>query len=198
MSTDIRICFLGDSLVNGTEDDSVLGWPGRVCADTRARGIPITHYNLGIRRETTSELLLRWREECHRRLPPICDGRIVISSGVNDTSLEGGTPRVKPEQSIDNFQHLLSETKAFQILVVGPPPVGDNEQNTRIDTLSKQIAIATKAHDVPFIDLFSTLSADRRYLEMVRENDGAHPRADGYDRIARLVSSSPCWWFREP
>jgi acyl-CoA thioesterase-1 len=198
MSTDIRICFLGDSLVNGTEDNSVLGWPGRVCADARARGIPITHYNLGIRRETTSELLLRWREECHRRLPSTCDGRIVISTGANDTSLDGGRPRVKPEESIANIQRLLSEAMAFRVLVVGPPPVGDDEQNTRIEALSRQFAIAAKADDVPFIDLFSTLSADRRYLEMVRENDGAHPRADGYDQIARLVSSSPCWWFREP
>lgn len=197
MSTDIRICFLGDSLVNGTEDECVLGWPGRVCADARARGIPITHDNLGIRRETTSELLLRWKEECHRRLPSICDGRLVISTGVNDTSLDGGRPRVKPEESIANIQRLLSEAMAFRILVVGPPPVGDDEQNTRIEALSRQITSATKAHRVPFIDLFSMLSADDRYVDMVRENDGAHPRADGYDRIARLVSSSPSWWFRE-
>jgi lysophospholipase L1-like esterase len=197
VSTDIRICFLGDSLVNGTEDDSILGWPGRVCAGARARGIPITHYNLGIRRETTSDLLLRWKEECHRRLPSICDGRLVISTGVNDTSLDGGRPRVKPEESIANIQCLLSEAMVFRVLVVGPPPVGDDEQNTRIEALSRQIAITTNTHDVPFIDLFSMLSADHRYLEMVRENDGAHPQADGYARIARLVSSSPYWWFRE-
>jgi len=120
MSTDIRICFLGDSLVIGTEDDSILGWPGRVCAGARARGIPITHYNLGIRRETTSDLLLRWKEECHRRLPSICDGRLVISTGVNDTSLDGGRPRVKPEESIANIQCLLSEAMVFRVLVVGP------------------------------------------------------------------------------
>ncbi|HZC55143.1 MAG TPA: hypothetical protein VE396_03730 [Xanthobacteraceae bacterium] len=28
----IRICFFGDSMVNGTGDDACLGWVGRICA----------------------------------------------------------------------------------------------------------------------------------------------------------------------
>ena len=32
MTQDIRICFIGDSLVNGTGDEAALGWAGRLCA----------------------------------------------------------------------------------------------------------------------------------------------------------------------
>lgn len=64
---DIRICFLGESFVNGTGDSSHLGWTGPVCADLAQRGYAITYYNLGIRRETSRQLLTWWQPECDRR-----------------------------------------------------------------------------------------------------------------------------------
>lgn len=51
MAQDIRICFIGDSFVNGTGDETALGWTGRLCAAAHARGFPVTYYNLGIRRK---------------------------------------------------------------------------------------------------------------------------------------------------
>jgi hypothetical protein len=33
----IRICFFGDSIVNGTGDDACLGWVGRICSPVYAR-----------------------------------------------------------------------------------------------------------------------------------------------------------------
>jgi hypothetical protein len=42
--TDIRICFIGDSFVNGTGDPLCLGWSGRVCATAIQMGYPITYY----------------------------------------------------------------------------------------------------------------------------------------------------------
>ena len=60
--TDIRICFIGDSSVNGTGDPLCLGWTGRVCATAIKLGYPSTHYNLGIRRETSADIAARWRK----------------------------------------------------------------------------------------------------------------------------------------
>ena len=48
--SEIRICFIGDSLVNGTGDEAALGWAGRLCAMANESDIPVTYYNLGIRR----------------------------------------------------------------------------------------------------------------------------------------------------
>ena len=42
----MRICFFGDSFVNGTGDDDCRGWPGRLCAEARQRGCDVTLYNL--------------------------------------------------------------------------------------------------------------------------------------------------------
>ena len=90
VTQDIRICFIGDSLVNGTGDEAALGWAGRLCAMANASDIPVTYYNLGIRRDTSKDILLRWESECTLRLPDSCDGRIVLSCGVNDTVIENG------------------------------------------------------------------------------------------------------------
>src|SRR5688500_4352961 len=94
MTGDIRICFIGDSFVNGTGDDTALGWVGRVCAAARARGVGLTAYNLGIRRDTSLGVLARCEQEWSRRLPvgvdgvDGVDGRIVLSFGVNDTVVD--------------------------------------------------------------------------------------------------------------
>ena len=57
MTKDIRICFVGDSLVNGTGDEMALGWAGRLCAMAHTRGSSVTYYNLGIRRNTSKDIL---------------------------------------------------------------------------------------------------------------------------------------------
>jgi lysophospholipase L1-like esterase len=69
---DIRICFVGDSYVQGTGDDECLGWAGRLCASARRAGHNITYYNLGVRRETSTDITRRWLAECEPRLrrPP--------------------------------------------------------------------------------------------------------------------------------
>jgi lysophospholipase L1-like esterase len=59
----MRICFFGDSIVNGTGDPDCLGWVGRVCGAARKSGVDLTSYNLGIRRDTSADILRRWRRE---------------------------------------------------------------------------------------------------------------------------------------
>ena len=63
----MRICFIGDSFVNGTGDDACLGWAGRLCRDARAAGREVTYYNLGVRRNTSADIARRWRAEKRRR-----------------------------------------------------------------------------------------------------------------------------------
>lgn len=195
MNRDIRICFVGDSFVNGTGDEMALGWAGRLCAAAGARGIPVTYYNLGIRRDTSRDILLRWANECSLRLPESCDSRVVLSCGVNDTAIENGAVRVPPRESRANVREILHRAGKYKTLMLGPPPVEEDEQNERIMLLSQAFAQEARALGVPYIDLFSPLAFDDAYKREVSGNDGAHPRSSGYTKLAHIVSSSPSWWF---
>jgi len=194
MNEDIRICFIGDSLVNGTGDETALGWTGRLCAAAN-RQSQVTYYNLGVRRETSTDILQRWRQECGPRLPSGCDGRLVFSFGVNDTVLESGIPRVPAEQSHANVRALLGAAGDYPVLMIGPPPVDDPEQNHRISQLSEAFAAAAARLGIGYIELFRPLAADADYLREIAENDGAHPRSSGYTKIALIVNRSVHWWF---
>ncbi len=198
MSEDIRICFVGDSFVNGTGDETALGWSGRLCAAANAQGIPVTYYNLGIRRNTSKDILLRWEEECFLRLPNSCDSRIVISCGVNDTVIENERLRVSFEESVENIRKTLKGAKKYNVVMVGPPPIDDNTQNERIKAISEAYENEANLLNVPFIELYSALTIDNAYKKEISKNDGAHPKSNGYKKIAGIVGSSPHWWFNEP
>ena len=198
MTQDIRICFIGDSFVNGTGDGEALGWAGRLCARASTNGTPVTYYNLGIRRDTSIDILLRWESECTLRLPDFCDGRVVVSCGVNDAAIENGKVRVEPGDSCANVRSMLREAERYNLLMVGPPPVLDDEQNGRVKELSRAFTEEAQSLNVPYIDLFSALCSDEAYAREVSENDGSHPRSVGYSKMADIVASSPQWWFRVP
>jgi len=85
---DIRICFVGDSFVNGTGDEKKLGWAGRLCAFLEAEELDITYYNLGVRRNTSGDIRDRWEYECAQRLSDDSENIVVFSFGVNDTVIE--------------------------------------------------------------------------------------------------------------
>ena len=193
---DIRICFVGDSFVNGTGDESALGWAGRLCRDAHAQGVPVTGYNLGVRRETSRDIRRRLVAECTPRLPAECDGRIVLSCGVNDTTWENGATRVPFGESVAALDDMLAFATRYRCLVVGPPPVEDDSHNRRIEPLSVAFSHLVRERDVPFVDLFDPLVDDPAYRRAVRQGDGAHPHGAGYARMAAVVASSSGWWFR--
>ena len=196
MTQDIRICFLGDSLVNGTGDETALGWAGRLCANANARGASVTYYNLGIRRNTSKDVLLRWQHECALRLPAGIDGRVVLSCGVNDTVIEAGATRLTLDESFRSVREILLHAAAtYKTIMVGPPPVNDDAQNQRIKIISEMFARESQTLGVPFIEIFSHLVGDMRYRREIEDSDGAHPRSGGYTRIAQLIGESSAWWF---
>jgi lysophospholipase L1-like esterase len=191
---ELRICFLGDSFVNGTGDPEGLGWAGRICQAARRRGHDVTHYNLGIRRETSRELRARWQREVALRLPADSTGRLVFSFGVNDTTAEGSATRVPLAESLANAHAILAEaSRRRPTLLVGPPPVADPEQNSRIAHLSGQLAQVAAALAVPYLETCTPLLASAVWLAEVAASDGAHPGAGGYAELASLVDAWPAW-----
>ncbi|WP_293779522.1 GDSL-type esterase/lipase family protein [uncultured Oxalicibacterium sp.] len=195
--SDQRVCFVGDSFVQGTADPLCLGWAGRLAQHAVARSINLTHYNLGIRRDTSRDIALRWQQECTARLPKDAAQRVVFSFGVNDTTLIQGAQRIATGESIGNFQHILSAAAhRFHVLVIGPPPMPDAAHTHRVERLDQQFADLALALNVPYLSVLDDLRKDPHWLREAASNDGAHPGAHGYARLAELVQTWDKWWFR--
>jgi lysophospholipase L1-like esterase len=197
----VRICFVGESFVNGTGDSEYLGWTGRICQDALSKGIDITHYNLGVRGETSKELKRRWLQEVSYRLPKECDGRVVFSFGTNDMTIENGKTRVAFQDSIINLQDILSIAKdLYPVLIISPSPIDDKEQNQRSSDLSKEFSKVCNKLNVAYLDIFSELIKSNIWMDEVKKYDGAHPRAAGYQVFAEIVQNWQGWlnwWDRE-
>jgi lysophospholipase L1-like esterase len=198
MSQDIRICFMGDSFVNGAGDRTYLGWTGRLCADLAAQGLAVTHYNLGVRGNTSVDIAQRWEKEVALRLSQGYDNRVVFSFGTNDTTLENGQQRVSTTDSLKHCRQMLrSAQEQYPVLMVGPPPIADPTQNIRTSDLFKGFAALCQALNIPCLDIFTPLSQSISWHKAVQAGDGAHPGAEGYRAIAHLVHSWSGWssWF---
>jgi acyl-CoA thioesterase-1 len=119
------VLFLGDSLVAGIGDPAGGGWVARVVGACFDRGRPITAYNLGIRRETSTQIAARWHAEATPRM-----------------LLEDGAIRVSPQRSRRALAAVLEQASAsgFAPFVIGPAPVDDAEQKRRIGDLTEAFA----------------------------------------------------------
>ncbi len=161
---DLRVCVVGDSFVTGVGDPDHLGWVGRVAARTHHAGLPLTAYSLGVRRQTSREVTDRWQVECAPRMPPGCDGRVVVAFGVNDTTVEEGAtqPRVSAPDSGTHLAKLLRDARdaGWPSLVVGPPPISDPAQNERIACLDTTFLSICRDAGIGYARIFDQLSAD--------------------------------------
>jgi lysophospholipase L1-like esterase len=190
----MRICFLGDSFVNGTGDPECLGWASRICAAARRRGCDLTYYNLGVRRDTSEDLARRWRQEASARLPSDVDGRLVFSFGVNDCLVENGRQSVSTTATLAHAEAMIAEAVRWRpTLFVGPPPIADDDTNRRIAPLSSALAELCATLEVPYLDAFRPLSIAETWMRDVEAGDGAHPGASGYALLADLVAGWPPW-----
>jgi len=197
----MRICFIGDSFVNGTGDNACLGWPGRICANVRQQGRDVTIYNLGIRRDTSADIKRRWLREAKARLPAEYDGRLIFSFGLNDCAYDShGSIRVSPADSFENARDILTEASTWlPTLFIGPPPTIDPELNRRVKGISDCLDRICEDLSIPFLPIWDHLFASAIWLKEAEAGDGIHPNSDGYELLTNLVNSWQPWrsWFDE-
>lgn len=190
----MRLCFFGDSFVNGTGDPECLGWAGRICADARRKGCDLTYYNLGVRRDTSRDVGDRWRHEALIRLPSDIDGRLIFSFGANDCLFDGGLQTVSPETTRKTAKEILTQASEWRpTLFVGPPPIAEREANERIASLSSALSVLCEELRVPFFEAFGPLSTSSVWMREVADGDGAHPGAGGYALFADLLGAWRPW-----
>ncbi|NQU56762.1 MAG: lipase [Rhodospirillales bacterium] len=206
--TTLRICFVGDSLTNGTNDENFQGWPGRLCAGECARGHEVTHYNLGIRAETSEDIEKRWRAECAPRLLDAHPGALVFSFGVNDMAIENSSEvRVSRQRSLEAAKRILGQAQQWkQTLWIGPVPVDDSQQpfnsapgisysfsTERLADLCLDYQTLATEMGIPYLELLKPLADDDAWRHSFRQGDGVHPGADGYALMAEKIAAWPAW-----
>jgi acyl-CoA thioesterase I len=193
----MRVCFFGDSFVNGTGDDDGLGWVGRVVARARRGGCDVTAYNLGIRRDTSADVAARWKGEARLRVPTDSDGRLVFSFGANDCAsneIDGG-PRIGSAQSLALAESILTDASRWlPTLMMGPGIIAcDREANARIRALSSAYEELCARLAVPYLEIGRLLVASPAWSEEALAGDGAHPNRNGYALVAEAFSQWSAW-----
>ena len=206
--TILRICFVGDSLTNGTLDADFLGWPGRLAASERLLGHELTVYNLGVRAETSRQVAAGWHAECEARLPEPYPGALVFAFGVNDMVEEPGLGvSVPQDEALAIARATMAEASAWKpTLWVGPGPADMAQQpfspgpgisysfdNERTAALSAGYGAIAQELGIPYLDLFTPLSSSDRWAAALEEGDGIHPAGDGYALLAELVGTWRAW-----
>lgn len=186
----MRLLAFGDSFVLGAGDPYHLGWIGR----TVLGRTDVTLYNLGVRGDTSTQVLARWRREAADRLNSDEDMRFVFSFGRNDCTLEDGALRVDPMDSLKNLQRILGEAASIgAVVVVGPPPSPDPLTRARVATLNDALRMVCDQNRIAYLDVFTALRDAGVWEAEALAGDGAHPGADGYQQMADLVMSHPAW-----
>jgi acyl-CoA thioesterase-1 len=204
--TALRVCFIGDSITNGTGDARMLGWPGYLCQAEVQAGHDMTDYNLGIRGNTSDDIAPRWRAEVEARLPAAglrC--AIVFNFGLNDATEQEGAMRVPLSASIKNARAMLGAAKEMHpTLWVGPSPVDDarmplttqegfvrDKRNARSADYNLAFRALADELGVPYLDMMSALINEPAWPGML--DDGLHPLAEGHQRMAAIVGAWPAW-----
>jgi acyl-CoA thioesterase I len=197
----MRICFFGDSFVNGTGDDEALGWPGRLLAAARRSGLDVSYYNLGIRRDTSDDIAARWRDEARRRLPEGCNPRLAFSFGTNDCATnEAGVARVPLKRSLENAENILRAATAMApTLMIGPlPAISDETAAERVHELSREFATLCQRLAMPYLATADFVARCDAWTREARAGDGAHPNNNGYAALAEYIAAWPAYeqWLR--
>ena len=211
---DLRICFVGDSYVNGTGDERCLGWIGRLCKKRFTRDFQLTYYDLGIRGATTEDILGRWRHECDARFTDGADNRVIFQFGINDVAeVTGAGRRVDEDISVNNAVSMVREAaENWPVLWIGLPPANIAyspmhpspgleiyfSQSTA-SSLNRRFIMTAAKLGVPYLDIQSPLDANQDYMNSLTRGDRMHCDGVGYAIMAELVDKWVAWsaWFEE-
>ena len=186
---DVRLVVVGDAFAAGVGDPKGLGWVGRVVARTPQDQVDLTVHLLGLRDDSTSGVLARWRDETGRRLFPGADNRLVVAVGANDVGQGISLARTRL-----NLANVVDEAAAdgLQPFVVGPPPWLAAADNDRLRGVVEAERDVCERRGVPFVDCFTPLLEHEQWFADLASGDGMHPAQAGYGLLAWLVLH--CGW----
>jgi acyl-CoA thioesterase-1 len=178
---DVRVCVFGDSFVAGVGDPKALGWVGRVAARTPAStGVALTLYPLGVRGQSTEDVVVRMPLETSSRFARGDEHGVVLAVGIADAFAA-----VPVARSAVTLEFGLRSTDVSR-LVIGPPPVGPPEVRERLAELDAAFAEVCERLDVAYISTYAPLADHGPWLRQSFA-DGVHPGQAGYGMLAYVV-----------
>ncbi len=182
---DVGICFVGDDFVAGYGDPKGHGWVARVVGRTQHPDLDLTTYNLGVRGNSSADVLARWRVEGLPRWQDRRERRLVIGVGIADLVKGLTTARSRL-----NLANVLDDATARGIapFVVGPPPTLDPGVNDKLQVVVDAQSDVCSRRSIPFVDCFYPLAEHDQWLrELAASRDQVHPGQAGYGLLAWLV-----------
>jgi acyl-CoA thioesterase-1 len=182
---DVGLVFVGASLVAGVGDPKGQGWVSRVVGRTHSADLELTAYNLGVRGDTTADVLARWKSECAPRWQGRAEKRLVVSVGTGD-AMRG----VTLARHRLNLANILDDAASAGIgtFVVSPPPADDDDINAKLDVLVEAQADVCSRRNVPFVDCFRPLLGHEQWQTDLAASRVQHnPGQAVYGLIAWLV-----------
>ena len=175
-----RIVFMGDSI---TEE-----W-GRLYPEFFQSP---SFINRGIGGQTTPQMLIRFKQDVINLNPQY----VFLLAGTNDIAGNTGPSNI---DMITNNIFSMAELSSYHdikiiissILPVYKYPWAEHISNVpdTIESINKKIKKFTKAHNIPYIDYYSTMVDEYRGLKNEYTTDGVHLNKTGYGVMSKMVHS---------
>jgi lysophospholipase L1-like esterase len=188
--TDLRVCFLGDSLTFGQGDESGRGWPGRVVLNARAAGVNLTGYNLGVRGDTGAQIAMRAVAEVKARFRSGDRKAVTIFFGANDIGQD-----LPLSDSAEALRTLLTWADAHHltVFVLSPPLYADPLSDALAASMTAAFARLCAERGVAYLNLRDAGVDWALWWAQAGAGDGIHPGGDAYASLAKVFSEWSAW-----
>lgn len=151
-----------------------------------------TLINRGISGQTTSQMLLRFRQDAINLKPEI----IVILAGINDIAENTGP--ISLENILGNILSMaeLAKTNNIKIVLSSVLPANkfpwrpDLQPAEKVIELNAMIEKYCQENKIPYIDYYSKMVDNQKGLDAKFTNDGVHPTLAGYKIMEPLLKEA--------
>jgi lysophospholipase L1-like esterase len=179
-----RVVFIGDSITDY--------WK---LADYFP-GTPYVVFNRGIDGQTTSQMLVRFRQDVIDLHPTV----LIVLAGTNDVA--GVTGPARNEDIEANYASMAELARLHQIRVIFASllPVNNYTRDAkesfalrpreRILALNAWLRNYCEKHGLVYLDYFSAMVDDKGMLRRDLSDEGLHPNVAGYKIMAPLVEKA--------
>lgn len=176
-ANDNRVVFIGNSITEGWLSIHPSFFDGKPYIDR------------GISGQTTSQMLLRFRQDVISLKPSI----VVILAGINDIAENTGP--ITLEETAGNIFSMAELAKAHGIKVImctvlpasDFPWKPDMNPGPKVVKLNALLSTYAKQHNIPFVDFYTSMVNNSLGLQKELGEDGVHPNEKGYAIMEPLV-----------
>jgi lysophospholipase L1-like esterase len=200
LQDNISFTFIGDSFIEGFGDIKNLGWCRRIIniIQNNNPSFQIDYYNLGLRGDTSSQILSRFTRETKTLQLNNKHNILILSFGTNDCISVGDTQRVTFKKSVDNLKNLIESSKEDfnEVLFITPPFLAIDELNDKLKTLIPLYIETLDTLNINYINLFELLKNNEPWIHDILSTDLVHPSDEGYEELTNLIYNHPNWSFK--